>query len=60
MKSIKSIYIILAWLTLSLIATALKLTHSLNWLTEILFALVFLLSIILLVKLWTRMSPRRA
>lgn len=60
MKNIKSIYIALTWLIVSVVATVLKFTHSVNWLTEILFAIVFVLSIILLVKLWNRMGTKRA
>lgn len=59
MKKIKSIYIVFVWLAISIIATILKLTHNLNTLTEILFSIVFILSIIILIKIWTRISPQK-
>ena len=59
MKKIKSIHIVFVWLALSIVATILKLTHNFNTLTEILFSIVFVLSIVVLIKIWTRLSPQK-
>ena len=59
MEKIKSIHIVFFWLFISTVATVLKLTHSLNFLAEILFLIVFVLSIIILIKILTRISSRK-
>lgn len=59
MKKIKLIYIVFLWLAISIVATILKLTHNFNVLTEILFSIVFVLSIVILIKIWTQLSPQK-
>ena len=56
MKKIKIIHVIILWFTLSLVATYLKLTNSLNELTEVLFLIVFLLSVYIIISIIKRIN----
>lgn len=49
MKKIKIYYVVSFWLLLSVVATYLKLTHSLTEITQILLFIVLILSIYIIV-----------
>lgn len=56
MKKIKIIHVIILWFTLSLVATYLKLTNRLNQITEVLFLIVFLLSVYIIISIFKRIN----
>ena len=56
MKKNTLIYTIILWLTLSLVATYLKLTHKLDEITQMLFLIVFLLSVYIVIFLFKKFN----
>ena len=56
MNKIKLIHVIILWFTLSLVATYLKLTNRLNQITEVLFLIVFLLSVYIIISIIKRIN----
>jgi hypothetical protein len=56
MNNSKLTYIVFIWLALSVVASFLKITHRLNEISQILFLLIFVLSVYILIMLLKKRS----